>query len=219
MKSLPSNLSNLINCYSFSYEGNEIINIPPNVIRWINRQTNIINICNDTQNVHNHDIQESFKKSLYNLLNDKLEDFNLEEILNNNILTEKTKQLLTEYIEDKSVHSVIEVTFEEVFKLVWNRICKHNNKNDLLEILNKEINDSNCKCFTGRLTRLVNVLVGYYDDININLSDNQYIGNIISNIIKNYKENDINELKEIIRKELLERGYINIEEWLEHVEL
>ena len=36
-----------------------------------------------------------------------------------------------------------------------------------------------CKCFTGRLSRLINVLNGFYDDIIINIGTNEQIGNII----------------------------------------
>ena len=37
----------------------------------------------------------------------------------------------------------------------------------MFEILNIEMEDSLCKCMTGRFSRLINVLNGYYDDINI----------------------------------------------------
>ena len=30
-------------------------------------------------------------------------------------------------------------------------------------------------CFTGRLSRLINVLVGYYSDINISITENEII--------------------------------------------
>ena len=39
------------------------------------------------------------------------------------------------------------------------------NKNELIERLNQEMQDAECMCFTGRLSRLINVLVGYYSDI------------------------------------------------------
>ena len=36
-----------------------------------------------------------------------------------------------------------------------------------------------CKCFTGRMSRLVYVLNGFDDRIQINISKNQEIGNMI----------------------------------------
>ena len=83
----------------------------------------------------------------------------------------------------------------------------------MLKILDEEIKDTICKCFTGRLTRLVNVLNGYYDDINIQIGSNEQISNIIV-MLQEKHEGD--ELVENVRKEMKEREYDNevIEEWL-----
>ena len=35
--------------------------------------------------------------------------------------------------------------------------------------------DSECKCFTGRITRLINCQNGFSDLVKINISDNQQI--------------------------------------------
>ena len=45
--------------------------------------------------------------------------------------------------------------------------------------INDEMNDSVCKCFTGRMSRLVNVLNGFDEIVIINISKNQRIWNII----------------------------------------
>ncbi len=39
------------------------------------------------------------------------------------------------------------------------------------KILNQEILDSDKKCLTGKLSRLINSLNGFYDDIYIKISD------------------------------------------------
>ena len=71
-------------------------------------------------------------------------------------------------------------------------------------------------CFTGRLTRLLNTLTGFYDDIELQISDSEQITNIIMSL-KNKYCND--ELKDQVKKELIERQYseIIIEEWLEYL--
>ena len=53
-------------------------------------------------------------------------------------------------------------------------------------------------CFTGRLTRLLNTLVDFYDDIKLQISD---------------------QLMEAVRKELYERQYSEtvINEWLDNI--
>ena len=86
-----------------------------------------------------------------------------------------------------------------------------------------EMTDSICKCFTGRMSRLVNCLNGFDDNIKINISMNEQIGNIII-LIKNklILENNYNleTHKSLVKNILLERDYeLNvIEEWLEYCE-
>ena len=83
----------------------------------------------------------------------------------------------------------------------------------LVKILQEEMLDTICQCFTGRMTRLVNVLNGYYDDIEIKIGTNEQISNIIVTM-KNKYEGE--ELITKIRNELEEREYDEetIIEWL-----
>ena len=84
------------------------------------------------------------------------------------------------------------------------------------------MNDSICKCFTGRISRLVNCLNGFNDNIKINISDNEQIGNIII-LIKNklIKENKYNleTHKKLVIENLLEKKYdmVLINEWLDYL--
>ena len=83
--------------------------------------------------------------------------------------------------------------------------------------------DGLCKCYTGRLSRLVNCLNGFYHDIQIKIHDNQQISNIIL-LIKNKLETNgelnIQQWKAQVQKELIERQYKTeeIEEWLEFID-
>ena len=72
-------------------------------------------------------------------------------------------------------------------------------------------------CFTGRMTRLLNVIVGFYDDIELQISDSEQLTNIIMSLKNKYVDN--NELKDQVKKELLDRQYDNkvIDEWLEYI--
>ena len=80
--------------------------------------------------------------------------------------------------------------------------------------LNDEMLDSMCKCFTGRLTRLVNVLVGFSEDIEINISESERISAIILSVLN--REEMTDELKEICRTKLKEAEVEDseIEKWL-----
>jgi hypothetical protein len=176
-------------------------------------------IYNDTQNIHNHHIQNSFRNSLNNILKDKhlmkLEDIK-NEILNNEILTETTKREIFNYCDDKTEHLTYLITYSDLLIYVWSRISKNENKNEILKVLNQEVNDGLCMCFTGRLTRLLNTLTGFYDDIELQISDSEQITNIIMSL-KNKFSGD--KLKEQVKKELIERQYSAsiITEWLNYL--
>jgi hypothetical protein len=210
---------------TFCYSENPIEFIHPLVQRWLERLNNGViggnnKVYSDGQNIHNSTIQKSFRNSLGNLLKDK-NTLSLEEckkhVLECSRLEEQTKRELLNYCDDETEHSVYLVKFDEVFKYVVSRIIKHPESIEMFKILNEEIKDTICKCFTGRMTRLVNVLNGFYDDITIQIGSNEQISNIIITMQKKY-EGD--ELVKQVRLELEEREYDNetIEEWLTYVE-
>jgi hypothetical protein len=193
--------------------------IPPNVVRAINRTRQ--GVYSDTQSVHNHSIQEGVKSSIHYIISIKPMDGIIEKLLTNEILTEKTKRLLMEYINDKEVHSVANVTFEEVFNSAFTAMLAHPNSAELLKIMNDEMTDAECKCFTGRLSRLVNCLNGFDDRVIIHISDSEQIGNIIA-VIKEKMGDGYTVEKHIaaVKNELKERGYSKeiIEEWSSYIE-
>ena len=80
--------------------------------------------------------------------------------------------------------------------------------------------DALCKCFTGRISRLINCLNGFDNDVVINISDNEQISQIIIITRNSLKDYTIEKHKELIRKELLDRKYDEktIEEWLSYIE-
>jgi len=208
----------------FYYHDNPIENIHPLVQRWLdrrlNRRVNNNNkVYSDRQNIHNSTIQKSFRNSLGNLLKDE-NTSSLEEckkhVLECNELDEQVKRELLNYCDDETEHSVYLVKFEEVFQYVVSRIIGHSESTEMFKILNEEIKDTICKCFTGRITRLVNVLNGFYDDITIQIGSNEQISNIIVMLQQKYEDE---ELIIQVRKAMEEREYNNetIEEWLTYI--
>ena len=225
---IPISIIRCRNLNNFDYEDNEIEYIPPQVIRFLNRinNTDKLQVYNDSQNIHNHSIQESVNNSINNIMQQKFiinEDDIMNEILNDNILTDKCKELLFEYSSNLDFHSVLLLNFKELLCHCWKTINNLETKDEIKKILNIEMLDSECKCFTGRITRLVNCLNGLSDLVKINISDNQQIGNIIiiikEQLIDNYNYT-IERHKELVKNELQERGYneIIINEWLVYIE-
>jgi Leucine-rich repeat (LRR) protein len=207
LTNLPNEIGQLIDLQTFNYSNNPITYIPPNINRILNRIKNHQNIYSDQQNVHNHDIQNCIKQSINNIIQIEPSINNLETfILENELLNDKTKSLLFDYILNENLFN--NITFKELLLVVLTIIETKENKNDIYEILNQEINDAECKCLTGRISRLINVLNGQDERIVINISDKEQIGNIIV-LIKNNLGNDytVKKHKELVIKELKERGF------------
>jgi len=228
LTSLPINLHELRNLTYVCYSNNEIEYIPPQTTRFLNSLKNTgmtqPKLYNDGQNVHDHQIQESIRNSIYGVIKDKpsitIEEMN-EEIVSNTVLTEVTKRLLMEYYGDDSIHGVMGITFKELLLAVWSIIRDHKDGNEIIGIMNTEMADADCKCFTGKMSRLINCLNGYDDRVVITMAENDQIGNIIiiekEKMLEGY---DIEKHKDNVVLAMEERGYgkETIEEWIGYIE-
>ena len=228
LTSLPINLHELRNLTYVCYSNNEIEYIPPQTTRFLNSLKNTgmtqPKLYNDGQNVHDHQIQESIRNSIYGVIKDKpsitIEEMN-EEIVSNTVLTEVTKRLLMEYYGDDSIHGVMGITFKELLLAVWSIIRDHKDGNEIIGIMNTEMADADCKCFTGKMSRLINCLNGYDDRVVITMAENDQIGNIIiiekEKLLEGY---DIEKHKDNVVLAMEERGYgkETIEEWIGYIE-
>lgn len=211
------------------------IDLSPQIARFLtnlsNKYNNIYNnelfVYNDKQNVHNSHIQSSIKESIENITTrTDLDKFNHEKcidmIINNPYI--ECKEQLIEYCNNGDIHSLLLLTFEEVLWYVLNTIEKDYDtftQLEIFKILNQEMKDAECKCFTGRINRLINCLNGFSDLVRIYINDSDQIANII-NISKDKLGNDydVEKHKNIVVSELLDRGYDKdtISEWIEHIE-
>jgi len=139
------------------------------------------------------------------------------------VLTQQTKEIITEYIDCNDIHSMLNITFKELFTAVVIEMesLSMDLQVEIQKRLNEEMQDSECKCFTGRISRLVNCLSGYSDKVCIQISENEEINNIISVIMSKRDMKTIEMLKEEVRVALKERGYADekIAEWLEYVDI
>jgi hypothetical protein len=142
----------------------------------------------------------------------------------------KLKQLLMEYISNTEVHGTFHLTFAELLVAVWSHILTYpiTVRNEIWKVMDTEMQDAECKCFTGRMSRLVNCLNGFDDRIKIQISDNEQIGNIIA-VERNRLESlsmDMGTtdfallLKTNVALALKERAYSDevIQEWIEYIQ-
>ena len=93
------------------------------------------------------------------------------EIISSTILTTQTKQLIMEYIQDTSIHNVLNITFKELLLNVWDIIRTHDAKDDILGVLNDEINDVNLV-----LIQSIEYISSYRSNCSIALNDLYSIG-------------------------------------------
>jgi hypothetical protein len=209
------------------YHGNPIEYISPNLLRFLQREHNDYQkVYSDEQNVHNHSIQDGISNSINYIMNqkpsiqsDQLNDF----IINCKYLSEQTKQLLYEYSDNPDLYSRFGISFSELLLNVFSLIERHHeNKEVIYSVMNQEMADAQCKCFTGRISRLVNCLNGFDPNIIIHISNSEQIGNIIGLIQRQLEDSgkySIQSHQDLVRKELLERGYDDtvITDWVDAI--
>jgi hypothetical protein len=231
LTTLPLSLMNCRNLRYIDYSDNEIDDLPIQLMRFINginqANTNGLNIYNDGQNLHNSNIQLSIKQSIENITTrTDLPEFDKNKLISIIVDDEvlNCKEQLIEYINDDNIHSLLLLTFGEVLWYVLMTIEKDfsvEEQEEIKKILNTDMSDALCKCFTGRISRVVNCLSGFSSLVNIQIKDESQIGNIIV-IVKEQLGNEysIEKHKELVYKELVERGFDEdtINEWLEHIE-
>jgi hypothetical protein len=204
------------------YSDNPLIIQSNQVQRFLNRFYIINkknNIYHDNQNVHDVTIQKTICESLQSLLRDPKPLYTIDDIIESD-LNSDTKESLIEYCQDESVHSIHLITYGELLGYVWQRIIKSEYKMELFRILDEQIADSECKCFTGRFNRTLSVLVGFYDDIRINISDKARIGAIIITCKDKIMPYNSTDHKKMVLKELADAGYTEkeIKPWIDVIE-
>ena len=222
---LPLEIGNLTQLGWLDLYENPIENtLNPIIQRFLQRiqnKRNQKNIYSDTQNVHSSSIQQSVKDGIHALVNNYNPEYVLT-YLDWIELDKKTKEIITEYMDCKDVHTMLDITFKELFIAIVIEMesLSPDLQKEIRQRLNEEMQESECKCFTGRISRLVNCLSGYSDKVKIQISEGEEIGNIISVILEKRGIKTIETLKEEVRIALKERGYIEtkINEWVEYVE-
>jgi hypothetical protein len=218
---IPQSIIYCTRLEEFACYDNPIDYVPPNIERFFDRMDNIGNIYNDSQSVHRSSVTNSVKKSIENLMDDKTNlssEKMITIILENDILTQEIKSRIIQYIENKEelIHSM--VTFEDLITKVVSRIISHRERNELFKILNEQMIESECMCLTGRMSRLVSVLDGFFEDIRIGISCSEMISSIILQVTS--IPGTVEEHKELSTKKLLENGFKleEIESWIEAIE-
>jgi len=180
----------------------------PSVSRILDRDKTI-NIYSNQQNVHDSEVNSSINSSINNLL--KVHSNNLkseQEIINKlgDLNFPRIEDIL-KYFSIHNVHPCFNITYFEIFQLVFAEIESLNFNPEILKRLEEELNDASCMCFTERIYRTINSLNGFSDLVSINISETSQI-NAVMSLIKNDFEN--NKIK---KEELLDTVRNRLEEY------
>lgn len=180
-------------------------------VRNLDLATNMqCHVYGDGQNVHNTSIQKSFLEAACNLfrgLNHR--------IVFSGLGDEHIDNLLLSWFKTSARHSVLRVTFKELFFAVWTRITQlpKETQQEAIKRLCQEVIDAENKCFVGQMTRMVNALVGFCDDIHLRISSPDQIYAVIQRHIEKHKTIE----RHILTQELaeLELSFTQINEWID----
>ncbi len=199
------NRYHFIRITSYNYNNIEIQNLMNNVM---NNNNEIIpnnngNILeNNTQTVHLSSINKSIITS-YNIILKYIQthkikvskDHNstISEIINKfhefNLFDVSSflKQQLLEF----SIHSILEIKYVDLLTIVYAVIKSHEDYKNLIERFHTEIVESTGVCFTGRMNRLINVLVGYIDGVVVSISLKEEIQMSIQRLMDKLNKQEI----------------------------
>lgn len=174
-------------------------------------------IYGDRQNVHDSHIQQTVCASVKNLLSDSKPALTIDSITPH--LCADIVELVLRFSTDQTVHSVFMLTYTELLMYVWARIEKHESKDELVKIFSEQALESKGLCFTGRFNRTVSVLVGFYEDIVIEISDSSRIGAIIIAARNRTVPYDPNTHRALAHELLTDAGYDaeTIQPWLAEI--
>ena len=190
-------------------------------------------VYDDKQNVHNSKINKSVINSaeyLYRKNKNILEEYaNEEENYKNKIyIIEQIKKYLSkkypqredvitqtsEYIINSSSTFGNGVKLQDIFISIWFFITEHKDREELEKRLVQELSEMKGQCATGHLSRLINVLQGFTEDINliIKISDaDQY-----NSVVRNYIQNKLSECRD---EKIIEESITGGENYISYIRI
>jgi len=192
----PLSITNVTRLQEFAYDNHLITNLNnPVISRWLNKPLNS-SVYSNRENVHLTSIQTCVHTSVMKLM----ENWSDVDVPHH------------EFFDDNTVYHDLG-TYKEVYQAVVIEINKLEGDYQITakQRLQEELEESKSRCYVGRLSRLVNCLSGLSDKVNIQISNNEEISNIVIHFKSQGKERVVTELHE--------RGYTDeeISEWVEHL--
>jgi hypothetical protein len=156
------------------------------------------------------------KKCIENLLAQRLPRIDLISFCEAE-LSQRSTQLLLEYCM-LPIASDNNITYYEVVHLVLARIASSEHKQELIRILEEEILRMKDSCNWGRIAITVSVLCGFFDDIEISITEKQRMASIIIGAMD--KSDNAEDHRRLAAQMLSDAGYQpeEYQAWLDAIE-
>lgn len=177
-------------------------------------------VYDDGQNVHNSSINEGVKEIIRELCKEHSSSIqpscrtsNLSEVSKRLVVLLREKSLVIRQKITGTVDRIMidtskfecDVTLCDILIMVWMKIKSSADKEELEKRLVEEMEEMNGMCATGHLSRLVNVLSGFFDNMSVRISFKDQIKNYIYNHLnKVLMSNKYTDLAEKIIDEMTE---------------
>lgn len=207
---LPYFITGFRRLEDIDYTRNTDIVIPVQVLNFIENRFDPRVVYEDEQNVHDSEVQRSVNDSLRKLFEDKLEVTVFGMFQDVKIADPELVDYLNDLLRQKEIHTVLNVKMKDVLLYVWNR-ARH--ILDCRALFLQELRDLEDICFTGRVSRMLNVLTGFFPDIQVGIAVNAQRTALMHLAYQKHQTEE--EAVHFLEKEMQERGEPPevVEEW------
>ena len=160
-------------------------------------------VYNDAQNVHHQEINDSLWKNINIITSNQpsisSDSFDLLKV-QLGYLTQRQRHALFRMENDHSTFSKknVIIRFKDVLDHVSSYILQQSQdvQSELLKRVKEELDDMSGTCASGHLSRVMNCLIGFHPDIEMNIGENHRVFSILNKTIENLvlKEENNQEL-------------------------
>jgi hypothetical protein len=176
-------------------------------------------VYEDGQNVHNTSINEGVKDIIRKLhsecghsIKKECRITNLSEVSKRITVLSKDKSLIVKQkIRGTIDRIMIDTTLFEsgvnmcdILILVWTKLKSSSSKDEMEKRLVEELEEMNALCATGHVSRLINILSGFFDDFSVRISFKEQLKNYVFNYYNKCLSRLPDSLSERIIEEMTE---------------
>lgn len=183
------------------------------------KRNKMANFYQNTQNAH-LEIDDTIRSYLEKLERIPEIETDMDSWLDKN--TDPIQKIALERVRNDNTLFQKKWSLYDVLVLIWGKIINSDHKEQLQKRLLEELGDMSDTCFTGHITRMMNVFTGYDEDMGIRISWFDQVKSNFTTLLQKYinenpdkKDAIIEELEEDSVKKLLPDILINIMDTLQ----